>query len=201
MLPWGIRLFAALDILIIGLFADFTKLNIIYYVLMAYIGMFLYRYYLKTTDPTIHVVPFHSYGFMPLRTSQNGGVVDRVLNFFTPLFYLGTYLKSGATGTDYNALVRSTEDYMNEQKASIPDYDKLEGQFNLKPLYETFENHLINMNLPGFMPPPAPVNTDVAATVTKRAGILDRTRSASSVVKEATNVVSDLQQEPKPSVP
>lgn len=190
MLPWGIRLFAALYILNIGLFADFTKMNMIYYILIAYIGLFLYRYYLKTVDPTIKVVPFHGYGFMPLRTSQNGGVVDSVLNFLTPLFYLGTYLKSGATGTDYNALVRSTEDYMKAQKAVIPDYDKLEEQFKLKPMFEIFENHLINMNLPGFMPPPAPVSPDIkgAAAITEKAGMLSRIFGALSLTKKADTV-------------
>jgi len=144
MLPWSIRLFAALYILNIGLFADFTQTNLIYFVLLTYLGLFLYRAYLQTMDSTMNIVPFYTFGFLPLRTKKN--------NWTDAFNSIWLYLLGGASGPDYNAVVRATEDYMDAQKAAIPDYDTLAGTFGLEPLYETFENHLINMNLPGFIP-------------------------------------------------
>jgi len=153
----------------------------IYYILIAYIGMFLYRYYMKTTDPTIKVVPFHNYGLLPLRTKKN--------NWLDVPNSLWSYLHIGADGPDYNALVRSTEDYMDAQKASIPDYNKLERQFNLKPLFNTFENHLINMNLPGFMPlPSADKSIDLANKILAQAHALDDISKATSIFTEADKI-------------
>jgi hypothetical protein len=150
MLPMSVRLFITLYILNLGLYTDFTRLNMIYYILFGYFGIFLYRAYLRTMDPNVLIVPFYTYGYLPLRTAK-GNWTDSINSFWL-------YLHGGAGGQDYNEIVRSTEDYMIAQKASFPDYDALEKQFNLKPLYDKFEDHLININLPGFIPPPPPVS-------------------------------------------
>lgn len=171
-LPWSVRLFAALYLVNIGLFTDFTQMNMIYYVLLAYLGIFLYRAYLRTMDPTINIVPFYIFGFMPLRTAK--------LNWTDTINSAWLYLYGGAYGPDYNAVVRSTEDYMNAQKAAIPDYDTLAGKFGLEPLYETFENHMIQMNLPGFIPP----NTSTQITQT--------IQDAEMVTKQATKIKTVL---------
>jgi hypothetical protein len=169
MLPWSVRLFAALYLVNIGLFTDFTQANLIYYVLLAYLGLFLYRAYLQTMDPTMNIVPFYTFGFLPLRTAK--------LNWTDSINSAWLYLLGGAYGPDYNAIVRATEDYMKAEKATIPDYDTLAGTFGLEPLYETFENHLINMNLPGYIPPSpvsVPLAMNEAVSVTKKAGIISR---------------------------
>jgi len=147
MLPVSLRLFATFYLLSIGLFTDFTGLNTIYYILLAYAGICLYRVYLRTTDPTLTIMPFHWDSFLPFRTVKND-----FTDFFTPLFYLGLYLPAGASGVRYNNIVLETQEYMEASKGAIPDYKELEGKFNLKPLYDTFENHMITMNLPGFIP-------------------------------------------------
>lgn len=180
MLPWSIRLFAALYIANIATFADFTGLNMIYYILMAYGGIFLYRYYLQTTDPTLNIVPFYTFGFLPLRTAK--------LNWTDTINNVWLYLHGGAVGSDYNALVRTTEDYIEAQKAAFPDYSTLEGTFNLKPLYEAFENHVINMNLPGFMPPPPDTSIQDAQKVIELATGVQTVSNASHVINQAKDV-------------
>ena len=211
MLPWSIRLFAALYILNIGLFTDFTQMNLIYFVLLAYLGLFLYRAYLQTMDPTMNIVPFYTFGFLPLRTKKD--------NWTDVINSLWSYLHIGADGPDYNAVVRATEDYMKAEKATIPDYDTLAGTFGLEPLYETFENHLINMNLPGFMPlsPDTSVQTAqtvIAATTTvekarkivrkelNKDGVNSATKqqleSANNTLNAATEVIKQKQQQQQP---
>jgi hypothetical protein len=54
--------------------------------------------------------------------------------------------------------VGDTQTYIDSLKATIPDYKDLEGTFNLKPLYDTFENHIIDVNLPGFIPESSNIN-------------------------------------------
>jgi len=159
MLPVALRLFVILYLLNIGLFTDFTGLNMIYYILLTYAGICLYRVYLRTTDPTITIMPFHWNSFLPLRTAKNNWT-----DFWTPLFYMGRYLPTGASGYKYTHVVEDTQTYIDSLKATIPDYKELEGTFNLKPLYDTFENHMIDVNLPGFIPESSNINLSDAKT-------------------------------------
>jgi hypothetical protein len=181
MLPWSIRLFAALYIINIGIFTDFTQLNLIYFVLLAYMGLFLYRAYLQTMDPKLNIVPFHTFGFLPLRTAKN--------NWTDVPNTLWRYLHIGADGPDYNAVVRATEDYMKAEKAAVPDYETLAGKFGLEPLYESFENHMINMNLPGFMPPPPDTSLQTAQEVIKKAKDIEMVSHAKMTIKQAQDLV------------
>ena len=180
MLPWAIRLFAAIYIANIAAFADFTGLNLIYFTLMGYGALFMYRYYLQTTDPKINIIPFHTFGFLPLRTAKN--------NWTDVPNTLWRYLHIGADGPDYNALVRATEDYVEAQKAAFPNYSALEGTFKLKPLFEAFENHVINMNLPGFMPPPPDTSAQNAQKVVEMAQGVQSLSKASDTINVAKGV-------------
>ena len=98
-------------------------------------------------------------------------------------------MPDGAQGADYNALVRSTEEYMNAEKAAVPDYETLAGKFGLEPLYESFENHMINMNLPGFMPPPPDTSLQTAHEVINKAKNIEMVSHAKMTIKQAQDLV------------
>jgi hypothetical protein len=68
------------------------------------------------------------------------------------------YLPAGASGYKYTRIVGDTQTYIDSLKASFPNYKELEGTFNLKPLYEAFENHMIDINLPGFISESSGIN-------------------------------------------
>ena len=170
MMPVSLRLFATLYLLSIGLFTDFTGLNTIYYILLTYAGICLYRVYLRTTDPTVTIMPFYWDSFLPLRTAKNDWT-----DFFTPLFYLGRYLPAGASGFNYIRIVGDTQTYIDSLKASFPHYKELESQFNLSSLYKTFENHMIDINLPGFMPEVSTTNQAKSA-IKKGEEVLEKAR-------------------------
>ena len=162
MLPVALRIFTALYLLNIGIYSDFTGWNTTYYIILAYLGIMLYRRYLQTMTPDIHIMPFDWDANFPMRTAKNNWM-DR----WTSLF---NYLPTGATGFAYNNVVRTTDEYINLQKASFPDYKELERSFNLKPLYEKFENHMVDINLPGFIPEPKAASAAAIATANKVVG-------------------------------
>ena len=150
MLPVSLRLFVTLYLLNLGLFTDFTGLNTIYYILFTYAGICLYRVYLRTTDPTLTIMPFYWDSFLPLRTTKN--------NWTDSFNRMWLYLPAGASGYKYTRIVGDTQTYIDSLKASFPNYKELEGTFNLKPLYEAFENHMIDINLPGFISESSGIN-------------------------------------------
>lgn len=183
MLPWQLRLFAGIYLLLTGLYSDFMNINIIYYVLIGYGVILLRRQFDKAhmTNPTFSIIPFDWDAiFIPLRTTKNNWM-DYMAGFFGL-----TYLKQGASGVHYNKLVLKTDDYINEQKKIFADYETLKGTFGLGALDTAFTDHMIDMNLPGFLP--APVST-VAATLEAAA---DTVRAATPLIsKVPTNTVAN----------
>jgi len=184
MMPVSLRLFATLYLLSIGLFTDFTGLNTIYYILLTYAGICLYRVYLRTTDPTVTIMPFYWDSFLPLRTAKNDWT-----DFFTPLFYLGRYLPAGASGFNYIRIVGDTQTYIDSLKASFPHYKELESQFNLKPLYDAFENHMIDINLPGFMPDAPNTSLANAKSAVQRAKAELEIAKAVPLISKANQII------------
>jgi hypothetical protein len=159
-------------------------LNLIYFTAIGYLILALYRYYLKTLDPAVHIIPFNWDSLFPLRTAKSES------DFIDKLFRLVGYLPTGAVGTNYMNLVRTTDEYITQQKAVIPNYDSLKGQ--LEPLYETFENHMININLPGYLPdsPPNNGNAIKAVKAVKAATATVVAADATIATKEAKNVLT-----------
>ena len=176
MLPWPIRLFVALYIINIGLYTDFTELNMIYYILMTYAVILLYRTYLGTINPETTMMPFHWDSFLPLRTTKN--------SWTDSLNWIWLYLPTGASGVRYNNIVLETQEYIERLKGTIPDYKELEGKFNLKPLYDTFENHMITMNLPGFIPDTVKAS-DAAAETQEIASALPVLNRAKQILEQS----------------
>jgi hypothetical protein len=181
MFPWPVRLFVALYIINIGLYTDFTELNMIYYIVLSYATLFLYRVYLGTIDPETTIMPFHWDSILPLRTTKNSWT-DSINSIWL-------YLPTGASGIRYNNIVLETQEYMETLKGTIPDYKELEGKFNLKPLYECFENHMINMNLPGFMPPPPDTSLQTAQNVIEKAKAIQIISDAGTTIKGAREIL------------
>ena len=182
MLPMSLRLFATLYLLSIGLFTDFTGLNMIYYILLTYAGICLYRVYLRTTDPTITIMPFYWDSFLPLRTAKN-----KWTDWFNRIWL---YLPAGASGYNYTRIVGDTQTYIDSLKATIPDYKELEGTFNLKPLFDTFENHMIDVNLPGFIPESSNINLSHAKSAISLGKAELEVAKAVSTTSDAQKVLS-----------
>lgn len=177
MLPYQIRLFTGFYLFFIGLTSDFTQLNLIYFTALGYVGLALYRFYLHTIDPTINIIPFNWDSFFPLRTYKNDGFMDRLNS-------LWNYLPMGTVGINYNNLVRATDEYITQQKALIPDYENLKGK--LEPLYETFENHMIDINLPGFSPTPSTDN--INSTIESAQNTVKHAKSVSNITRASRTI-------------
>ena len=185
MFPWPVRLFVALYIINIGLYTDFTELNMIYYIILSYATLFLYRVYLGTIDPETTIMPFHWDSILPLRTTKNSWT-DSINSIWL-------YLPTGASGVRYNNIVLETQEYMETLKGTIPDYKELEGKFNLKPLYDTFENHMITMNLPGFIPDTVKAS-DAAVETQEIASALPVLNRAKQILEQSLSPGSNIQE-------
>jgi hypothetical protein len=191
MLPMAIRLFATLYLLNIGIYSDFTGINLIYYTAFAYGGIMLYRRYLKTMNPDINIIPFNWDSNLPLRTVKN--------DWLDTFNYLWSYLPEGAVGVKYNNIVRTTDEYIKQQKSLFPDYEELKGQFNLEPLYEKFENHMIDMNLPGYIPESVATSASTSTAIINSAkaavGLANATTKLATATITLSNASEALKQE------
>ena len=97
---------------------------------------------------------------------------------------LWNYLPMGTVGINYNNLVRATDEYITQQKALIPDYENLKGK--LEPLYETFENHMIDINLPGFSPTPSTDN--INSTIESAQNTVKHAKSVSNITRASRTI-------------
>jgi hypothetical protein len=86
--------------------------------------------------------------------------------------------------------VGDTQTYIDSLKATIPDYKELEGTFNLKPLYDAFENHMIDVNLPGFIPESSNINLSIAKSAISQSKAEQQVAKAVSIKSVTEKILS-----------